>query len=153
MKRINQTVAALLVCVLLFPCYVYSAPGDKVTSMAKGDRAPFSGLLMNDQLAARVEAEKNTKLTEIQCKIKTESAVLVSESSAKKILDIQAARYLALQEKTVQVLHVKEDQIEFLRKNYLPKKWYETAPFLIASGIITGIGLTIGAAHIVKTVR
>ncbi len=121
--------------------------------MSKGDRAPFDGLLMNRQLADRIEAEKKTRIDKKECEIQSKASVAICSSNAKQALEIQQARYSALQDKHTQLLQVKQEQIDFLRKNYLPKAWYESSAFLISVGALSGIALTIGAAHIVKTVR
>jgi hypothetical protein len=57
-----------------------------------------------------------------------------------------------LEEKHKKISDINREQIDFLRENYMPKPWYEEAGFLVPLGIALGIGLAIGAAHIVKTV-
>jgi len=138
---------------MALPAVVFAAPGDKVSSMEKGDKAPFAGLLMNRQLADRIEAEKSTKIDKKVAKIQLDSAVSRAKSDAKRDMDIQMGRYSALSEMHTQTVQVKNDQIKFLRKNYLPKEWYESPVFLVGTGIVLGAGIIVGGAHIVKTVR
>jgi len=133
------------------PCF--ANPGDKVSALKKDDKAPFDGILVSHSLAARIEAEKSTHLDAKKCDIKKKAAIALCDADAKKHLDIQSARYKALQEKNTQIVKVKQDQIDFLRKNYLPTPWYKEPLFLVGTGVVLGVGLTIGAAHVVKTVR
>jgi len=138
---------------MLLPSVVLADPGDKVSSMNKGDKAPFDGLLMNRQLADRIEAEKKTKVDKKVAKIQLDAAVARTRSDAKRDMDIQTGRYAALKEAGIRTINVKDDQIEFLRKNYLPKPWYESPTFCMIVGALFGGGIIIGGAHIVKTVR
>jgi len=130
-----------------------ASPGDQVSSLIKGDRAPFDGLLMNRQLADRLEAEKATQVDKKIAAAELAAAVARSENDAKRDMAIQIGRYTALSEMHTQVVTVKDAQIEFLRKNYLPREWYESPIVLVGGGIIIGFGIILGGAHVVKTVR
>jgi len=153
MRTSNRCVAVIMIGVMLLPSVVLADPGDKVSSMNKGDKAPFDGLLMNRQLADRIEAEKKTKVDKKVAKIQLDAAVARTRSDAKRDMDIQTGRYAALKEAGIRTINVKDDQIEFLRKNYLPKPWYESPTFCMIVGALFGGGIIIGGAHIVKTVR
>jgi len=142
-----------MIGMLLMSPIAMAEPGDKVASMNKGDKAPFDGLLMNRQLADRIEAEKKTMVDVKVAEAARIAAVARTKNDAKRDMDIQLARYAALQEATGQTIQVKNDQIKFLRKNYLPKSWYEEPWFLMTVGALFGGGLVIGSAHVVKTVR
>jgi len=153
MRTSKRCVAAIMIGAMLLPSVVLADPGDKVSSMNKGDKAPFDGLLMNRQLADRIEAEKKTKVDKKVAKIQLDAAVARTRSDAKRDMDIQTGRYAALKEAGIRTINVKDDQIEFLRKNYLPKPWYESPTFCMIVGALFGGGIIIGGAHIVKTVR
>jgi hypothetical protein len=150
-KRFIAILAAWIFLLSSLP--VFALPGDKVATMSKGDRAPFTGLLMNRQLADRIEAEKKTQIDKKIAAIECKATVALSENDAKRDMEIQLARYSAFSEMHTQIIKVKNGQIEFLRKNYLPREWYESPVFLVSAGIVIGTGLVIGSAHIVKTVR
>jgi|18_taG_2_1085343.scaffolds.fasta_scaffold29083_2 hypothetical protein len=153
-KIVSVLCAVIMISATLTPASVcFADPGDKITALKKGDQAPFDGILMSHSLAARIEAEKSTNLDAKRCAIRNKAAVALCESNAKKYLDIQTARYKALQEKNTQILKVKQDQIDFLRKNYLPAPWYKEPIFWAGVGTVLGVGLTVGAAHVVKSVR
>lgn len=126
---------------------------DAVSPLDKGDKAPFQGILFSKSLAAKIEAERKTLITLKLSEAKTEAAVKIAKSEMQLKLDIANGKFIALQEKHNKIVEINKEQIDFLRKNYQPKPWYEHPGFVVSMGILAGIGLTIGAAHIVKTIK
>ena len=126
---------------------------EAVSPLSKGENAPFDGILFSKDLAARIEAERKTMIAIKLCDSKLNASVLLAKSELQLKLDIITGKQSALQTKHTDIVAVKDSQIKFLRKNYMPTPWYESPTFLITVGILTGIGLSLGAAHLVKTVR
>lgn len=126
---------------------------DAVSPLDKGDRAPFQGILFSKDLAAKIEAERKTLITLKLAEAKTSAAVEIARSEMQLKLDVANGKYAALQEKHEKIVEINNEQIDFLRKNYRPTPWYEHPGFVVSMGLLAGIGLTIGAAHIVKTVK
>ena len=126
---------------------------EAVSPLSKGDIAPFSGILFSKDLAAKIEAERKTMIAIKLCDSKVNASVLLAKSELQLNLDILAGKQSALQTKHTDTVAVKDSQIKFLQKNYMPVPWYESPTFLVTVGILTGIGLSLGAAHLVKTVR
>ena len=124
-----------------------------VSPLEKGDRAPFEGILFSKDLAAKIEAERKTMITLKLAEIRQKAAVDLVRSELQLKLDIANGKFSALEEKHDKIVEIKEEQIDFLREQYLPTPWYKHPAFLITVGVLSGIGLTIGAAHIVKTVK
>ena len=124
---------------------------EAVSPLSKGQKAPFEGILFSKDLAARIEAERKTMISLRLSDEKTKFAVTLATSKLQLKLDILSGRYSALEEKHTKIVQINQEQIDFLRKQYMPTPWYESTIFLVSVGIIAGIGLTIGAAHIVKT--
>jgi hypothetical protein len=161
MRRLVATFT--LFCFFLLSIFPSSAYADEtnpigplfesVSPLSKGDRAPFQGILFSKDLAARIEAERKTMITLRLSEARTNAAVSLIRSELQLKLDIASGKFLALEEKHKKIVEINREQIEFLRKQYLPTPWYEHPAFLVTVGIIAGIGLTIGAAHIVKTVK
>ena len=151
-----------LLTVVCFTCAVFPSPVyadtpplsyDAVSPLSKGDRAPFEGILFSKDFAARIEAERKTMITLKLADVRRETAVSLVRSEIQLKLDIMSGRYAALEEKHVNIVTINQEQIGFLRKQYMPTPWYEHPAFLVTVGILAGIGVTIGAAHIVKTVK
>ena len=126
---------------------------EAVSPLDKGDKAPFQGILFSKALAAKIEAERKTMISIRLAEQNTKSAVLLAKSELQLKLDISNGKLLALEEKHSKIVQINNEQIDFLRKQYMPTPWYEQPAFLVTVGIASGIALTIGAAHIVKTVR
>lgn len=126
---------------------------EAVSPLSKGDHAPFTGILFSKDLAARIEAERKTMIAVKLCDAKLNASVLLAKSELQLKLDVLTGKYSALQIKYTDIVAVKDGQIEFLRKSYMPTPWYESPAFLITIGVLSGIGLSLGAAHLVKTVR
>jgi hypothetical protein len=138
---------------------VYAAPPETialyeaVSPLTKGQHAPFEGILFSKDLAARIEAERKTMITLRLSEIKIDTAVLLTKSKFQLKLDIVSGKFSALEEKHKKIMEIRQEQIDFLRKQYEPTPWHSHPAFLVTVGIIAGISLTIGAAHIVKTVK
>jgi len=128
----------------------FADPGDKISNLQKGQRAPFAGILMNKQLAGRIEAERKTHLLKKVCEANTKASVAMCEAEATRKLALADSKYKTSEEKHKAILGVKQEQIDFLRKNYLPRAWYESPPILIGIGVIGGFGLALGAAKLVS---
>ena len=126
---------------------------ESVSPLDKGDRAPFQGILFSKDLAARIEAERKTMITLKLAEIRQQTAVSLVRSELQLKLDIVNGKFAALEQKHSKIVQIKTEQIEFLRKQYEPTPWYEHPAFLVTVGIVSGIALTIGAAHVVKTVK
>tara|TARA_R100000008_G_C3582013_1_gene169209 strand:+ start:1183 stop:1665 length:483 start_codon:yes stop_codon:yes gene_type:complete len=158
----NKIVAVFTIfffLVLVLPAKSYAESTKPVESieaispLSKGQKAPFEGILFSKSLAARLEAERKTMITLKMSEAQSAMAVTLATSKLQLKLDILNGRYSALEEKHTKIVQINQEQIDFLRKQYLPTPWYEHPAFLVTIGIISGIGLTIGAAHIVKTVK
>ena len=126
---------------------------EAVSPLKKGDHAPFTGILFSKDLAARIEAERKTMISLKLCDAKLSASILIARSELQLKLDIVSGKYSALQTKHTDLIGIKDDQITFLRKNYMPTPWYKEPSFLITMGVIAGIGLAVAGAHLVKTVR
>ena len=126
---------------------------EAVSPLSKGDRAPFEGILFSKDLAAKIEAERKTMITLRLAEIQKQAAVSLVRSELQLSLDIANGKLSALEEKHKKIVEINNEQIDFLRKQYLPTPWYEHPAFLVTVSVLAGIGLTIGAAHIVKTVK
>ena len=117
----------------------------KVSQLRKGQHAPFSGVLLSDEAAARLFGD--IKFSERECQLrlsrelKINTLQLTSQINALKLrLDIETTR-------TTGLLAVKDERIQFLEKNWRPTPWYESGEFWFAMGIAGGILITIGSAY------
>tara|TARA_R110000824_G_scaffold60853_17_gene162465 strand:+ start:2273 stop:2773 length:501 start_codon:yes stop_codon:yes gene_type:complete len=126
---------------------------EAISPLSKGQKAPFEGILFSKDFAAKIEAERKTMITLKLADVRTKAAIALTRSELQLKLDIMSGRNAALEDKHVKIVQINQEQIKFLRAQYMPTPWYEHPAFWVTIGIISGIGLTIGAAHIVKTVK
>lgn len=117
----------------------------KVSQVRKGQRAPFSGVLLSDEAAARLFADIKFSKRECQLRLTRELKIntlqLTSQIDTLRLrLDIETTRSTGL-------LQVRDERIKFLEKNWRPTPWYESGEFWFAMGIVGGILITVGAAH------
>lgn len=111
-----------------------------VTTVEKGEPAPFDGTLFNTQAAAKLMAD--LKFSEEACQLEIDKAVQVKGVTMQADIDALTVRLDTCQSLCEQRLQVRDDQIEFLTKELegaaKPNKtgWF-------AGGVVAGIGLTV----------
>lgn len=149
----RSIVTIILAALLLYANHGFANPGDKVANLKKGQRAPYAGILMNRQLTDRIEAERSTQIDVEKCKIKSDEAVAICESDAKRQNDIATAKFQSFVDYHTQVVDIKDEQLDFYRQHYLPPPWYKEPAFLVGTGVVGGVVITIVSAYVVKTVR
>lgn len=116
-----------------------------VSELSKGQKAPFKGILLSEDSAAKLFAD--IKFSKKECEnLLTEKLEIQKIKSDAEIngltltLNIEKSRFESL-------LSVKDERIAYLEKNYLPPAWYETGEFWFAVGVLMGIGITVSAGY------
>jgi hypothetical protein len=119
-----------------------------VTNLTKGQKAPFTGILLSDIAAAKLFAD--LKFTRDECQLNLTKELQLNSirfnaqiASLRLQLDTEKIR-------SVSLLQIKDQRIQYLEKNYVPPAWYESGEFWFAIGIISGIALTVGAGYAVS---
>ena len=117
----------------------------KVSQLRKGQHAPFSGVLLSDDAAARLFGD--IKFSERECQLRLSRELKINTlqftshlDSFKLRLDIETTRSAAL-------LAVKDERIKFLEKNWRPTPWYESGEFWLVVGVVSGVLITVGAGY------
>ena len=118
---------------------------ERVVTIKKGDPAPFSGTLFNTPAAARLMVD--LEFTQATCKVETDRQLGLLRSELQLKIDLCGARNEALMLRHSEILLIKNDQINFLEKQFKPQPWYKTTEFGIVVGVVLGIGITIGAGY------
>ena len=150
LKMMNNLLSLLCsFCVALSPALVHAQESNVssslVTNLKKGEKAPFSGILLSDTAAAKLFAD--IKFSKEECKLKLDEELQVT-----KIRNDAQVQALELQlkvekKRSESLLSVKDDRIAFLEKNYMPPAWYESQELWFAIGVIAGVGLTAAAGY------
>ena len=133
------TLFAYLFCAV--PTVAYAEETEhKITTLRKGQPAPYSGTLFNTSAAARLKVD--LQFTEESCKIETDRQLGLLRSKLKLDIDLLNAQLKSQQQLHQDVLLIKNDQIKFLESYSLEKKWYDSNEFWLVTGIVAGIAVT-----------
>ena len=146
----HLTLLAFLTQAVILPTAAYAdepppAEEEKVVTIKQGDPAPFTGTLFNTPAAARLMIE--LEFTQATCKVETDRQLGLLRSELQLQIDLCSARNEALALRHQEILLIKNDQIDFLEKQFKPRPWYQTTEFGIVIGVVLGIGITVGAGY------
>ena len=123
------------------PAVAYAdEPEQKITTLRKGQPAPFSGTLFNTAAAARLQVD--LQFTEESCKLETQRELGLIKSKLQLDIDLLKAQLSSQQQLHQDVLLIKNDQIKFLEGYSLEAKWYESNEFWLVTGLVAGIAVT-----------
>ena len=151
-RRIKKIALSICFFFTVFTCTFQSVAiadepviAPKVSTLKKGDTAPFDGTLFSTDAAASllVDLENRQK----QCDIQKSRELSLLRSELQLKIDLKQSAFDALQYKHTNILSIKEDQIKFLQGQLKPTPWYESGEFWFAMGIVGGILITVGAGY------
>jgi len=120
-------------------------PKGKITGLMKGQRAPYSGVLLDNVSAARIFTDK--KYFEDQWKLKLEYELGKERAKLNLKIETQKASLDALQEKHTTLINLKDKEIERLTEIAAGKEDYST--WWAVGGVLAGIGLTLAVVFAV----
>ena len=120
-------------------------PQGKITGLKKGEKAPYSGVLLDNIAAARMFTDK--KYFEEQWKLKLEFELGKQKARLDLTIQSQKASLDALQEKHISLMKIKNDEIKRLSDIAAGKKDYTT--WWAVGGVVVGIGLTLAVVFAV----
>ena len=145
----HLTLAAFLIQALVIPTSAYAdeppPEEEKVVTIKKGDPAPFTGTLFNTPAAARLMID--LEFTQETCRVETDRQLGLLRSELQLKIDLCSARNEALLLRHTEILAIKNNQIDFLERQFKPRPWYQTTEFGIVIGVVLGIGITVGAGY------
>ena len=132
---------------IYFICFLIACPAfadKKITSIKKGEKAPFTGTIFNDEAAADILIQMENFDT--ACQSRTDKAL--GEQSAKNQFEIDKlnAKLNSCQTRYVEVLKIKEDQIDFLTKQ-VKKSNSSNGVLWFAGGVTGGIIISLATAY------
>jgi len=150
----NKFIALLCVFLLLVtPVSVCAASSSsestlengKVTQLHEGQTAPFAGILLSDDAAARLYGD--LKFTEKECQLRLDRELKLNTTQLMAQLDALKLRFDVEVTRSESLLSIKNERIKFLEDNWTPPAWYESGEFWFALGVVSGILVTVGAGY------
>lgn len=140
-KKIISIFTLFVYVFCAMPAVAYAdEPEQKITTLRKGQPAPFSGTLFNTAAAARLQVD--LQFTEESCKLETQRELGLLKSKLQLDIDLLKAQLSSQQQLHQDVLLIKNDQIKFLEGYSLEAKWYESNEFWLVTGLVAGIAVT-----------
>ncbi len=133
------TMFAYLACMIPITALANDSE-EKITSVRKGQEAPYSGTLFSTAAAARLQVD--LKFTEQTCRIETDRQLGILRSKLQLDIDLLTARIDSQTQLHDDILKAKNDQIKFLESYSLETKWYKSNEFWLVTGLISGIAVT-----------
>ena len=116
-----------------------------VTELRKGQHAPYAGILFSRDAAAKLYTQ--LKFSEEDCKLQIDKRLKIINLDLGTQIKLLELKLKTEQDRSVKMLSVKEERIEFLEKNLRPKPWYDTGEFWFSMGIVGGILITVVSAY------
>jgi len=126
------------------PVSVYAEEG-LVTQVKKGDAAPFTGVLLSNDTAAKLFGD--IKYSKKECDARLSKELEFSKIKFESLLKTEQLKFDVEKKRLDGMIAVRDDRIKFLEDNYRPPAWYESGEFWFAFGVVAGIGITTAAGY------
>ena len=144
-KKMNKIIAILCAASIMYaPISAYAEEG-LVTQLKVGEEAPFKGVLLSDETAAKLFAD--IKYSKKECDARLEKELEFSKIKFEGLLKTTELKLDVETKRLTGMIAVRDDRIKFLEDNYRPPAWYESGEFWFAFGVVAGIGITTAAGY------
>ena len=154
-KKFRQKITAVI-CIFSFLAYTSPAFASDtdfdsqlkkgvVTQIKLGEKAPFDGILLSTDAAAKLYGELN--FFEKECKLTLSKELSLAEAKYQTDIDFLKLRLEIESDRTQKLIQIKNERIQFLEENWKPQPWYETGEFWLAIGLVSGVLITVGAGY------
>jgi len=133
----KQLLSIFLVILFAFPAW---AQEGVITEIQKGQRAPFTGILMDTKAAAKVLTDQ--KYTAEECKIEMDRELEILRAKLELDLKISEIKLNSANEKYTSLLNIKDEENKRLQELAL-KSPNDYSHWWFAGGVIGGIVLSV----------
>ena len=150
----SEFIAVLLTGLLVFPTVTLAdtpevPPQPQITSVAKDQPAPYSGVLLNTVAAAKIFTERS--FVDLECELRIEYAVQKEILRLNLLLETNQASMESMDKKYASLLEIKDQEIERLSKIASETNDYSSLWF--AGGVVAGIITTVVIVYAVNQVN
>lgn len=149
MKNIIATVMAL--CMLIHPVTAYAeeteapvVPDLRITGLTKGDRAPFTGVLLTPDALSKIENDAKLEIS----LLKTQHDFSIQRLQLK--LDAEQALRLSEKKLHDDIFQSQLRRIESLEEIAINKRPDWVLPVAILTSFLVGAGVTVGITYAVN---
>ena len=126
------------------------ADNGKVSDILEGQPAPFTGVIMTNDVATKLYLD--SKFSPKQCEIKIGEKLEIADINCKAQIDLLNAKIKIENDRFEKIIEAKDDRIHFLEKRWSPRPWYDTGVFWMSVGVISGILITAVAGYSISNV-
>ena len=150
----NKFISLLLVALMAIPTVAFAdtpevPPQPQITSIAKDQPAPYSGVLLNTVAAAKIFTEK--EFVGMECELRIEYAVQKEILRLNLLLETSQATVESMDKKYTSLLDIKDQEIKRLSKVASEKGDYSSLWF--AGGVVAGIITSVAIVYAVNKVN
>ena len=151
LKMVKKILSLFLVCSLSFPVIALAdeseeieeeAPSYDVTSIKKGDPAPFDGILLTPEAAAKIAVDK--KFEAAECDLRVGYELHIQENQYTLMLDTKQASIDGLNLKYDQMMEIKSAENDRLHSLIMQNKPSNLEPLIFAGGMTIGMAVALG---------
>ena len=152
-KFLSVFLASLMVCLPVAvkaetsppqPKPILSELSGRVTSLNKGQHAPFAGILLDAEATAKILAERKFLGLQYELKLDLEVKKLITPHELK--LGLLQSRYDSLSSQQTQILKIKNDEIVRLQE-IVKDRPNSNSEWWLAGGVVIGILVSIGVFY------
>jgi len=134
----KQLLSIFLVILFAFPAW---AQEGVITEIQKGQRAPFTGVLMDAKAAAKVLTDQ--KYTAEECKIELDREIEILKAKLGLDLKISEIKLNSATDKYTSLLSIKDEENKRLQELALERP-NDYTHWWFVGGVIGGVVLTVG---------
>ena len=113
------------------------------TPLKKGQPAPFDGRLFNDAAVSQFIVQDKLKVE--QCNIQIEYEIGKANAASNYKFNLLSAKCEADDQRLQDMIQIRDDEVEFLRKAYEPPKHH----WWLSGGVVIGAASAIGIMYAV----
>lgn len=142
MMWFRRAICALMIVFILIPHPAMAQDADHVVAVARGERAPFDGILFDDDAVAKMKGKLDT--AEQTCQVKLDHQNDMSVANSKYTESIYESKLQLCSDTSSARLQARDDEIKILTARLEQAERVKNRNQLyFGGGIIAGIGLTV----------